>query len=369
MNLYIWASCFAYVLAGVFCAILRWCHMCHPYDRYKHYFYPSRKTVTILFLLTLIQIPYLMHPESEDAWLLERCFLVIYAPTFGSISHRSFFFRDLRQWFRKKFWTILLPALMIIVLIINALGGGNELEPYKFMICISSLIFSAIIAVNLIVVFIRIVGKIRMTNREEYSNEEDFPAQFGFATSIGALVVWILAVIVFLIGNQTITAIYNNLAAIASIILLITILNPLQSKCEWIDEEIIRIIEAKRAQALGDTKEEQEVASSDIPSQQKKDIERKIRKVVIEEKQYLNPKFNKTELVTLVGTNRTYLSIVLRENFGSFYSFINKLRIEHAAEYSKEHPTATNSEIASNSGFGSVRTYTRVRHLYETKEL
>ncbi|MGN1219532.1 MAG: helix-turn-helix domain-containing protein, partial [Candidatus Cryptobacteroides sp.] len=356
-------------LTGVFCAILRWCHMCHPYDKYKHYFYPSRKTVTILFLLTLIQIPYLMHPESEDAWLLERCFLVIYAPTFGSISHRSFFFGDLRQWFEKKFWAILLPALMIIFLIINALGGGNELEPYKCLICISSLIFSAIIAVNLIVVFIRIVRKIRKINREEYSNEEDFPAQFGLATSIGSLFVWILAVIVFLIGNQTITAIYNNVAVIASIILLISILNPLQSKCEWIDEEIIRIIEAKRAQVSGEIKEEQEVAPSDIPSQQKKDIERKIREVVINGKQYLNPKFNKTELVTLVGTNRTYLSIVLRENFGSFYSFINKLRIEHAAEYSKEHPTATNAEIASNSGFGSVRTYTRVRHLYETKEL
>ena len=127
MNLYIWASCFAYVLAGVFCAILRWFHMCHPYYRYRHYFYPSRKTVTILFLLTLIQIPYLMHPQSEDGWLLERCFTVIYAPTFGSISLRSYFFGNLRQWFKKMFWTILLPSLLTLFLFINALNGGNEL--------------------------------------------------------------------------------------------------------------------------------------------------------------------------------------------------------------------------------------------------
>lgn len=370
MNLYIWASCFAYVLAGVFCAILRWFHMCHPYDRYRHYFYPSRKTVTILFLLTLIQIPYLMHPQSEDGWLLERCFTVIYAPTFGSISLRSYFFGNLRQWFKKMFWTILLPSLLTLFLFINALNGGNELEQYVCPIRIASLLFSTIIAATLIIVFIKMMRKIRIINQEEYSNEEDFPAQFGLATSIGALFIWILAIIVFLIGNQTISAAYNNIVTVAAIILLISILNPIQSKCVLIEEETVRFIEGKRAERMGCSEdEEKEGEPTEISSQQKKDIEKKIRKIVIEGKHYLNPKFSRTDLVTLVGTNRTYLTEVLRENFGSFYSFINKLRIEYAAEYSKEHPTATNSEIAEHSGFGSVRTYTRVRHLYDTKEL
>ena len=128
-------------------------------------------------------------------------------------------------------------------------------------------------------------------------------------------------------------------------------------------------IEEKRKESLTTLEEEHEKHVSDIPSQVKKDIEGKIRKLVIDGKLYLNPNFNKTELVTLVGTNRTYLSEVLRDSFGSFYSFINKLRIEYAAEYSREHPTATNSEIAAQSGFGSVRTYTRVRGLYNNGEL
>lgn len=369
MDLYIWASCFTLTLTGVYCALVRLFHMCRPYDKYRHYFYPSRKTVTILFLLPLLQIPYLMHPESVDAWLLERCLIVMCAPAFGAIALRSFLHSDLQKWLRKTSWFILLPALLIIFLIIHGSNGGNKLEPNENLIIAVSLILSSIIAGNLIAVFVKMMKIIKRMSREEYSNEEDFPARFGVITANISVSLWVLAIIVILIDNQIFAAACNNIVTVILFVLLIAILHPQRAKCALIEDRMVRIIEEKRKESLTTLEEEHEKHVSDIPSQVKKDIEGKIRKLVIDGKLYLNPNFNKTELVTLVGTNRTYLSEVLRDSFGSFYSFINKLRIEYAAEYSREHPTATNSEIAAQSGFGSVRTYTRIRSLYNNGEL
>lgn len=345
--------------------------MCHPYDKYRHYFYPSRKTVTAFFLLTLLQIPYLIHPESEDAWLLERCLIIIYAPTFGSIALRSFFIGNLQVWFKKMFWLILLPALLTLFLIVHGLNGGNELGDYKTLILTISFIFSSIIAGSLIRIFIGMMNKINKISHDEYSNEEDFPARFGLTTANLSVAIWILAIVVFFLDNQIVAAIYNNITTIVALILLLAILHPQRAKCALIEDETGRIIEEKRREYYSHVAREieEENIISDIPTQQKKEIEAKIRKIVIDGRLYLNPNFSKTDLVTLIGTNRTYLTDVLREKFGSFYSFINKLRIEYAAEYSKEHPTATNSEIAAQSGFGSVRTYTRVRNLHERGEL
>ena len=369
MDIYIWASTFALILTGVYCATVRWFHMCHPYDKYRKYFYPSRKTITIFYLLVILQIPYLIHPHSEDAWLLERCFVVLFAPTFGSIALRSYFIGNLQQWFKKMYWLILIPCILLVFLIFHSIDGGNEIAQFSDIIIIASLICSTSIAISLIIVFNNITKKIRQISKEEYSNEDDFPVQLGFYTSNGSVVIWVLAVIAFLSNSQVITAIYNNIATISVISLLITILHPHRIKCAIIEDEMIRIIEENRTDKLQTIDEHTEEIKSDIPQSIKQSIEEKIRKIVIDGRLYLNPSFSKTELVTLIGTNRTYLSEVLKEKFGSFYSFINKLRIEYAVEYSKEHPTATNAEIASQSGFGSVRTYTRVRNMYDNGEL
>lgn len=41
-EIYYSLACFTYILSGVFGAIIRWCHMCHPYSNQGDYFYPAR---------------------------------------------------------------------------------------------------------------------------------------------------------------------------------------------------------------------------------------------------------------------------------------------------------------------------------------
>lgn len=42
-------ACFTYIIVGITCGIIRWCHMCHPYDKQADFFYPARRQVTFYF--------------------------------------------------------------------------------------------------------------------------------------------------------------------------------------------------------------------------------------------------------------------------------------------------------------------------------
>lgn len=74
---------------------------------------------------------------------------------------------------------------------------------------------------------------------------------------------------------------------------------------------------------------------------------------------YLNPRLRLSELATLLGTNRTYLSQYFNQNCEStFYDFVNDYRIHHAKLLL--HSTDDTLEtIAMYSGFNSLSTFRR----------
>ena len=74
---------------------------------------------------------------------------------------------------------------------------------------------------------------------------------------------------------------------------------------------------------------------------------------------YLNPRLRLSELATLLGTNRTYLSQYFNQNCEStFYDFVSDYRIHHAKLLL--HSTDDTLEtIAMNSGFNSLSTFRR----------
>lgn len=74
---------------------------------------------------------------------------------------------------------------------------------------------------------------------------------------------------------------------------------------------------------------------------------------------YLNPRLRLSELATILGTNRTYLSQYFNQNCEStFYDFVNDYRIHHAKLLL--HSTDDTLEtIAMNSGFNSLSTFRR----------
>lgn len=85
------------------------------------------------------------------------------------------------------------------------------------------------------------------------------------------------------------------------------------------------------------------------------------KKLVEEEKIYLNPQLSLVDVAQMLGTNRTYVSRMVNETYGeSFSAFINRYRLEYAKTYMAENPRAKIDTIASECGFGSTSSFNKL---------
>ncbi len=84
------------------------------------------------------------------------------------------------------------------------------------------------------------------------------------------------------------------------------------------------------------------------------------------EKPFLNPNLTITDLVTLLGTNRSYLSALINSEFQqNFSGFINQYRVNEVKSLLTQNPTLGLEEAAQQSGFGSLSSMNRAFHLFE----
>ncbi len=75
---------------------------------------------------------------------------------------------------------------------------------------------------------------------------------------------------------------------------------------------------------------------------------------------YLDPGLNLTLVCKNIGTNRTYLSVLINNRFGvNFNTFVNQYRVKYVNNYSMAHPQTSNEKLATIGGFGSVSSLKR----------
>lgn len=90
------------------------------------------------------------------------------------------------------------------------------------------------------------------------------------------------------------------------------------------------------------------------------ELSRRIEQLFIVDKIYLNPTLKLSDVASMAATNRTYISKFFNQGReSSFYSYVNRYRIEHACRLLKES-NDTIDVIAGQSGFNSKATFYRV---------
>jgi AraC-like DNA-binding protein len=104
-----------------------------------------------------------------------------------------------------------------------------------------------------------------------------------------------------------------------------------------------------------------------LPGNQKKILSKLM--VEFEEKRiFLNSKLNIMDVVRLVGSNRSYISAIINQQYNqNFCSFVNSYRIEELERILLKSPEADDEVLAELSGFGSVNSMKRV--IYSKTEL
>jgi len=97
-----------------------------------------------------------------------------------------------------------------------------------------------------------------------------------------------------------------------------------------------------------------------IPIDSRKKILHKMLVQFEDEKIYLNSQLNIMDLVQAVGTNRTYISSIINQQYNqNFCSFVNRYRIKELEKVILEYPEYTNELLADSCGFGSLNSLKR----------
>lgn len=220
-------ACYTYILSGVICAIVRWFHMCRPFDQRSDYFYPARRQVTFFYAATALQLPYMLCPGDPGSWFFARSFGILYYPVcFALLYHRFFQMRHL--WSKKLSIAyfcspfLLLGALFVIVVF----HQNDLLLPYKrlwecIMVCVSILL-----TYRLVKECRWVAKKVKSYHTQNYSNESDFPFTFAknmlYLPAVWLTVMWTL----FLLDNQMVKAFIDLIMAAWHVLFLCHILHP-----------------------------------------------------------------------------------------------------------------------------------------------
>lgn len=117
---------------------------------------------------------------------------------------------------------------------------------------------------------------------------------------------------------------------------------------------------------------EQKIATTEVEKTpyQLEPIRKRMEKLFETDKIYLNKDLTIWEVSRALGTNRTYISIIINHSYHrNFSSYVNSYRIEYAKKLLQKNPKTPNQDLADLSGFGSVLSMQRAFKTAENKTL
>ena len=356
-----------YGVAAAFCmavslcvAVVRWFHMCQPYDQKPGYYYPGRPYATAIHLVTLLLFPYVLHPDSTDAWFLMKTYFlpmemflltILLFGYFGSVMKRL-------KWKAHAIATGIPVVLGLTASFVLAMIPGEQLADASLARKADIVIYAlgGLTTLAGLASVHTVLKWAKSLDEDDFSSPLDFPVRFARRTVMmyvgTALLLWTNA----LLDSPLVMAILMLVLSATSVVLLIMTLHPNRNGPEVLEEE-----EEAPAPETGDNPEEEtggntiydrKLAEAKISS-----IIYAIQAVVVEREAYLEPHLTLQDVADRTGYSRTYIAGIFKSELGGFFTYINTLRLEYAEAFQRQHPNASINEVATESGFSSRQTY------------
>ena len=323
----------AYMAICVAAAAVRWFHLCRPYNRKPQYYYPGRPFVVGVLLTALTLLPYAVSPQNPDAWFLAR--LYFFPVTLYHFTILLYaYFGGVMQWhlWRAPMSIIGTPvALALLAAVVLALVPGQQATVVWSMYVLGVVITGVCVAAMWAV--LRWAGKY---DPDDYSNPDDFPVVFARRWSVMIVVNLVLCWAGALANNPVFLAVLMLLIAASVVLFIITALHPHRNRP--MEEETAPARKASLEKVLS-----------------------VITTVVETQEAYLDPHLTIQDVADRSGYSRSHIAGLFKQEFGGFFAYVNRLRLQHVEAYLREHPAASLQEAAEESGFGSRQAYYAVK--------
>ena len=333
-------SAAVFVAIGLAIAAVRWFHMCRPYDSNPNYYYPGRPFVVGVYLLSLSLLPYIVSPESADAWFLARLyFFPVSLYNFAVLLYA--YFGGVMKWRKWRIPSVVvgfpvLASLLTVVVVALIPGDQITIVSVWIMYIIGSIITGICVAAMWLV-----LRWARQFDEDEFSNPADYPVFFARRWSVMIFVNTAACWIGAIMDNPVILAVIMLFFAVASVTFIITALHPHRSGPEDEEEEVPASARARK------------------PSSAK--ILSVINTVVVKQEAFLDPHLTIQDVADRSGYSRSHIAGLFKQEFGGFFPYVNRLRLQHVEAYMQQHPAAPLQEALEASGFNSRQTYYAVK--------
>ena len=330
---------------------VRWFHTCQEPKERRSYIWPDRKLQCLVYAMGTLLLPYVIDPTNEAAWTLMKSYfpatyyfycgllLLCYAGT-------------VKQWSRWKPISWVAACIVIATMVIPVLNAwlpfnfmsSRGLEFWNYVITGESIVMIAFCCLAMW----QVRCWIRESNDANYSNPDDFPVRYASIVLCYPIILTPLLWPAYILDSRKAMAILHILLAVFNIVLLITVMPA------W-----------RRKYMLPSTVEEEcEECEAEEADGVEANIEQTAKEIVnyIERKRaYLDPHLKVDDVVEHCQLGRTYVSLTFQRRFGSFASYVNRLRMEHYEQYMLDHPDETKESVALASGFANYMAYYRAK--------
>lgn len=302
-----------------------------------------------IYLCALALLPYALMPESEDAWQLARIYFLpvtLYHYTVMLFAY----FGNVMEWkkWRRPMIIIGLPVLVfLIAALVLALVPG---EQFSRISIVSMYLLGGIMTCVCFTAMWVVLNWAHRFDPDDFSNPADFPVVFARRWVAMIVVDTALCWTGVIVGSRALMAVIMLLFAVSSVIFIITALYPHRSRP--VEEE---------SGSSGADEAVAAVYNRSIPQKKRQEILDAIRTVVEQQEGYLDPHLTLQDVADRSGYNRSYISGLIKAEWGGFFAYVNRLRIAHVDAWQQEHPAGTIQEAVELSGFNSRQTYYAVK--------
>ncbi len=369
-------ACFAYIMVGVFGAVVRWCHMCRPYASHADFFYPARRHVSFFYFFVSLQFPYVLCPSDPAAWLYVRGFCIVYYPICFAVLFFRYFrmlkvlppgrnanFVDLRDPYAAFF----LPFLWLVAMFVAIVSGhGSLLSHYHKEM---EYVFGAL-SLMLSFGFVRecwlLSRRLKWFNEQNYSSDDDFSHAFAkrvlWLPTIGFVIMWA----VFLSDSREAYMVMNIIMTLFMLAFLCQILAPNKSlalpkvasemeRMEKACEESAKnscVDEAVEEDCGVDAAEVAEPCDDDSVAECPDGVDEKEWEAVKAEvldivgRRYLEPSLKRVDVIHDVVKSKHTLAGTFITHVG-FYRLVNAFRVRHYEMLTLSPPASMSQDMAA----------------------
>ena len=337
-------------------AAVRWFHMCRPYDRDARYYYPGRPFVTGVWLSALATVPYVLHPESVDAWCLARLyFLPVTMFHFAIIAFS--YFGSVMQWRRWRALAFLVGtpvSLALLGAVVLSVWPGEQLAagPLRTVATWVYVALGVVVTITCVALMCVVLRWAKRFDSDDFSNPADFPVVQARRWILMIVVNTILCWAGAALNSPAFLAALQLLLAASCVVFLISALHPHRNRP--VEDAVVTDPLAEASEAdQPDQREQLGVRPEELLSA--------VVTVVEEQEAYRDSHLTLQDVANRCGYGRTYIAAVVKSELGGFFSYVNHLRVEYAERYLNEHPEATIAEAAEAAGFSDRKAFYKAR--------